>query len=50
MVKARSQVLQTCFFLGADVVEGVEEGVEECDVGESCGGEEGSGRYGEFEN
>jgi hypothetical protein len=44
-------VLQTCFFLGADVVAGVEDGVIECDVGDSCEEEEGdSGRYGEFEN
>ena len=43
-------MLQTCFFLGADVVEGAEEAVE-CDVGDSCGEEEGdSGRYGEFGN
>ena len=50
MVKARSQVLQTCFFLGADVVVGVEDGATECDVGDNCGEEEGdSGRYGEFE-
>lgn len=51
MVKARSQVLQTCFFLGADVAAGDEEGVDECDVDESWGEEEGeSGRYEEFEN
>ena len=43
-------MLQTCFFLGVDVVAGVEDGVVECDVGESCGEEEGSGMYGEFEN
>ena len=45
-------MLQTCFFLGVDVVagHGVEDGVVECDVGESCGEEEGSGMYREFEN
>lgn len=43
-------MLQTCFFLGADVVAGAEDGAE-CDVGDSWGEEEGdSDRYGEFEN
>lgn len=49
MVKARSQVGQTCFFLGAGVAAGVEGDVE-CE-GDSCGEEEAeSGRYEEFEN
>lgn len=46
---ARSQVLQTCFFLGAGVAAGVD-GLIESDSWPK--GEEGgdSGRYGEFEN
>ena len=41
VVKARSQVLQTCFFLGVDVVAGAEDEDVECDVDDSCGEEEG---------
>ena len=42
-------MLQTCFFLGAVVVAGVEDGAVECDVGDNCGEEGDSARYGEFE-
>ena len=34
-------MLQTCFFLGADVVAGVEDGAVECDEDDSCGEDEG---------
>ena len=41
-------MLQTCFFLGADVDAGAEDEAVECDVG---GEEEGdSDKYGDFEN